>query len=633
MRTRKLTGTLFVSKDHLIFKSDNPDYNEIKIPRLLVTGKLVDRDSVEVDVSKTDRQAKVKVHSVRVLARDREIIGIVNKNRRVTPLHEIGQEEVMLLPAGQAAGNKSLKSDDIIVVKLLAPRKGDSIVCGNLIKILDSDQEINLEIEIVLRAFGIPHCWDNDTLAESSTISKISPSECLEGREDLRSVDFVTIDGESAKDFDDAIFCEPQKNGWNVSVAIADVAHYVRADSALDKAAAERGNSIYFPNYVVPMLPSELSDDLCSLCPHQDRLALVCNFYVSSQGEMGAYRFSLALIRSKARLTYTEVSKFFTGEDKLSKYSDNIRNMLMAARQVFVRLFEQRKIRGALELDVHETQLIYNKRGNVQTIVPVVRNDAHRLIEEFMIGANVCAAQFLSKSRKVLPYRVHGGLKENIFEKFSEFFQERAITQTALNPRGLSALLAASKDSGDSRIIHSLILRFLSKALYQTDNIGHFGLALDQYTHFTSPIRRYSDLIVHRILHRVLKSDAGKDYKKVYLDKLGAHLCVTERRANEVAYNIEKYLKCVYVDKHVGESFSGVVISVVSFGLFVMLDGIYVEGLLHISALGNDYYEFDESRQCLIGKRSKRTYTLGDNVSVTLDAVNPEARKIDLVLA
>ena len=616
-----------------MFEPDNLEYEAASIPMELTAGKLVDSDKVSVKMSVKDKRGKVYIKSVDLLTREREVAGRINKNKYLIPLHDIGQDEIKLIFDQSDSKHNSFSDNAIVIAKLLMPKENTDIVCGKVVKILDDYLETDTEINIVLTAFGISSRWDKAVLEEAENVANLPVSNYMQGRKDLRKIDFVTIDGEDAKDFDDAIFCESNADGWHIMVAIADVASYVAVNGILDNAAMDRGNSIYFPNHVVPMLPAVLSDNVCSLRPNTDRLALVCDLQLTAQGQIKNYQFFSAIIRSKARLTYAEVGKFFdTGTSLGANHPKNIQKMLLSAKKAFIQLLEQRKKRGALDLDSAETTVILNKRGEVSNIVRRTRNDAHRLIEEFMITANVCAAQFLAENSRLFPYRIHSGTKENIFDKYNHFFNRRGFAAETMRSQGIAELLSVVKGRDDRLAFRSIILRLLPKALYQANNIGHFGLALDSYTHFTSPIRRYSDLIVHRAIHHVIKSKVGVHYEKKDLDDINHHLCFTEQRAVEVSYDIQNFLKCRYAEKYIGQTFSGTISGVTSFGLFISLDEVYVEGLVHISQLGRDYYEFNESKQSLIGKRSKRHFTLGDSVRVTIAEVDSEGRKINLKL-
>ncbi len=622
---KQLIGTFLAAHGESIFAPDDRQYDDMTLPHHLMPMPLVDGDRVEVRFSPRDN----KVTGIHLLKRDREVVGIANRQGQVEPLHEIGVDRIVVSEAARLAG-------ETVLVRLTTPRKPASTVFGKVIDRLSHYADARLESEIVLRTFNIPTIWEKRVLAEAqrSAAEKSMADEC-KTREDLRDCCFVTIDGEDAKDFDDAIHCAKTDSGWRISVAIADVASYVAAGSALDQAALDRGNSVYFPSYVVPMLPAVLSDEVCSLRPQKDKLALVCHLNLSSKGDIVRYKFSRGVIRSRARLTYSQVDQFFN-DDKLSHHraagiTVEIARMLRASYQAYQVLLQRRDERGTLDIDTLETIFLFDKTGKVRAIIPAVRNSAHRLIEEFMICANVCAARFLTARKKNLVYRVHTGLKQDSISRLKSFLNKCGI-HFGRDSKGLAEVLKRAKDCDDGHLIQSVVLHSLTRAIYQPENIGHYGLALEEYTHFTSPIRRYPDLLVHRAIHSVLDSTAGVEYGEKGLEGMGAHCSMTEKRADDAAHDVEKYLKCVYAERHIGKTFSGVVTSATSFGLFVALDNIYVEGLLHVTNLSSDFYALDAVNFSLVGERTGTTYRQGDKIKVILAQIDAELRRIDLVL-
>ncbi len=630
---RRATGIFNASGRAVGVEIDAPDGTCLELPWHLTRG-LVDGDSVAVYlVEEGARQAPLCV-SVEVLGRDREIAGVVTAEGYIDPLHEIGPREVWRV-AGRTGKEAEVKSGDVVIVHLRTPAVRSETVSGEIIEILGDRETAGMEVDIVMRTYRIPGRWRREVLTEAARCVPVSQQD-VTGRKDLREMGFVTIDGEDARDFDDAVFFEKSDDGWRIWVAIADVAGYVKPGSLLDAAACERGNSVYFPGRVVPMLPAALSDGLCSLRPDEDRLALVCRMNLSSRGEIVGYEFMRAVIRSRARLTYTEVGRFLEDGKGLQERPVSVRSMLREGLRAFGRLLAQRKARGALELDTLETRMLFDEQGMIRRIIPFERNDAHRLIEECMIGANVCAAEFLAERNRGALYRVHSGLKKDSVEDLKFFLRERGLTLRGETNRDLALLLEEVVGRDDTHAVQSVILRSLTRALYQPDNIGHYGLALDRYVHFTSPIRRYPDLLVHRAIYAELDrasiSGVGKFYDEDELKAVGEHCSTTEKSADDATRDVDKYLRCLYIQDRVGEVFTGVVIGVTNFGLFLELDGIYVEGLLHVTALDSDYYIFDDRRHCLVGESGGKEYCLGDRLEVMLASVVPEERKVNFVL-
>jgi ribonuclease R len=444
-------------------------------------------------------------------------------------------------------------------------------------------------------------------------------------RRDLRSLEFVTIDGETARDFDDAVFCRREGRGFRLWVAIADVSHYVRHGDALDLEARERGTSVYFPRRVIPMLPEKLSNGLCSLNPQADRLAMACEMEITAGGEVSGYKFYPALIRSHARLTYTEVW------EKLS--NKTAQEHLVVLYDVFKVLLEQRERRGAIDFETVETRMLFDARGKIERIVPEPRNDAHRLIEECMLAANVCAGNFVAGHAHPVLYRVHDVPSAEKVSALRAFLAELGLQLPGgeiPRPADYAQLLQRIRKRPDFALLQTILLRSLKQAVYSPNNAGHFGLAFDAYVHFTSPIRRYPDLLVHRAIKAIL---ARKRYDGVDWEGLGRHCSETERRADDASRDVENWLKCYYMRDHVGGTFSGTITGVVPFGLFVTLDDYFVDGLVHISELGRDYFQYDDARHMLLGDRTGMRYRLADRMTVKLVRVDIEQRKMDLVPA
>ena len=528
---------------------------------------------------------------------------------------------------------------------------------GYISEVLGDHLDPGLEIEVAIRNYGIPHEWSDEVQSETAAI----PDEVTDKdfRVDLRSLPLVTIDGEDARDFDDAVYCEPRpRGGWKLIVAIADVSHYVKPGSALDRQAFERGNSVYFPNHVVPMLPEKLSNGLCSLNPREDRLCMVCEMQVSRDGDVTKYQFYEGLMYSHARLTYTQVAQIIEqrqsgdGESPGSQFAA-ILPQIDSLHDLYTVLHKRRSARGAIDFDTQETRILFDSQRKISQIIPVKRTEAHRLIEECMLAANVCTAQFLEKAKLPALYRVHEGPSEERLTSLRDFLGELGIGLGGGDdpqPEDYQRVLRAVKHRDDASVIQSVMLRSMSQAVYQAENLGHFGLAFDAYTHFTSPIRRYADLLVHRAIRSLIRSNkkvanvvrvAGASeiakadiypYELPRLDETGSHLSVTERRADEATRDVVNWLKCEYLVDRVGEEYSGVVSAVTGFGLFVMLDELYVEGLIHVTGLPKDYYYHEASQHRMVGERTGRVFRLGDKLAVKVVRVNLDERKIDFEL-
>jgi ribonuclease R len=484
--------------------------------------------------------------------------------------------------------------------------------------------------ETLLTSHRVPREWPPEVLRAAERLPRqVQPARHRE-RRSLVDLPLVTIDGDTAKDFDDAVYAERHRGGWRLLVAIADVAHYVKPGSPLDLSAWERGNSLYLPDRVTPMLPEALSNGLCSLKPQEPRLALVCDMRVTAQGNVTKFEFYEALMLSWQRLTYTRAQEFL--EAGVLDVEPEVLHSLRELKAVYQALRGAREQRGALDFDTHETELEL-ENGHIKAIHPVTRLDAHRLIEEAMISANVCAARFLEGAEQPALYRVH---EQPDAEKTEQLRQALALAgirlaRGDLTPKLVHDALAQLGDRPDRWIFEMMTLRSMNQAIYSPDNKGHYGLALPRYMHFTSPIRRYADLVVHRAIKAVLNgvdAELGDDWLAV----TGAHISSTERRADEVSWGVEGWLKCEYVAERIGEEFDGVVMGVAEFGLFVDLRGYYVQGLVHISALGQDYFRYNQSSQMLVGDRSGRRFGLGDALRVKLVDVQPAVGKIDLDL-
>jgi len=497
---------------------------------------------------------------------------------------------------------------------------------GRIAEVLGHHADPGMEIEIALRKFDLPHRFSKGALALAKSVPDEVRPQDIEGRRDLRELEFVTIDGETAKDFDDAVVCRKEGKGFRLWVAIADVSHYVKHGDALDLEARERGTSVYFPRRVIPMLPEKLSNGICSLNPKVDRLAMVCEVEISAQGELGRYEFYPAVFRSQARLTYTKVWADIAG--------GNPPGHLARLNELFQALYLSREKRGAIDFETIETRMVFDPKGKIEKIVPEARNDAHRIIEECMLAANVCAGNFIAERGQPVLYRVHDAPAEEKVTALRAFLGELGLGLPGGDipkPRDYAGLLEKIRGRPDFQLLQTVLLRSLKQAMYTPENVGHFGLAFDAYVHFTSPIRRYPDLLVHRAIKALLagkRYDGGIDWLA-----LGRHCSETERRADDASRDVESWLKCYYMRDHVGGVFSGTITGVVPFGLFVTLDEYFVDGLVHISELGRDYFQYDGARHLLFGERTKKRFRLADRMKVKLVRVDVDQRKIDLVPA
>ena len=625
--------------------------------------KVFDGDIVLARVSGVDRRGRKEAMIFEVLERrSNQIVGryyweqgfgvVVPDNRR--NCHEI------MIPEKE---NRGAQDGQFVVAEITAFPTQRRKAVGAVVEILGDHMKPGMEIDVAVRSHNIPYEWPRDVLKEMQGFSsEVSESDAA-ARVDLRALPFVTIDGEDAKDFDDAVYCEQGAAGTcKLYVAIADVSHYVAVNSALDEEAQNRGNSVYFPGHVIPMLPEALSNGLCSLKPKVDRLVMVCEMHLDKQGRVQDYSFYEGVIHSHARMTYTEVADILeTPETDLrAKTQQRLRSRyeallpaLESLNKVYHKLSKLRQQAGALDFISTETRIVFGETRKISSIVPVVRNSAHRLIEECMLAANVCTAKFLSESSLPVLYRVHDGPNMDKMDNLKAFLKEIGIQLTRSAkpvPKDYQRVLQKIAERPDAHLIQTVMIRSLLQAVYQPENIGHFGLGFAAYTHFTSPIRRYPDLLVHRAIRYLIRSKTHTQnvqkvkgvkpvtrkaiypYEMKDMQAFGETCSMTERRADAASYDVLDWLKCEYVQDRVGEDFSGTVSSVTAFGLFVELNDIYVEGLVHITALKNDYYQFDPVRHQLRGERNGMVYHLGDSVRVKVARVDLDDRKIDLVM-
>ncbi|MCZ7564585.1 MAG: ribonuclease R [Burkholderiales bacterium] len=526
------------------------------------------------------------------------------------------------------------KPGQVVTVELTTyPAPGVQAI-GRVVEVLGDYDDPGMEIEIALRKHALPFDFSRAAARLAARLPEELRKADIAGRRDLRELALVTIDGETAKDFDDAVYCERAGRGFRLVVAIADVSHYVRHGDALDADARSRGNSVYFPRRVIPMLPEKLSNGLCSLNPAIDRLAMVCDMAVTPRGEITEYAFYPAAIRSHARLTYTRVAAALYDEPRRHDAdTGRLVGRLQALDEVFRVLLKARERRGAIDFETVETELKFDARGKIERIVPVYRNDAHRLIEECMLAANVCASDFLQRRRHPALYRIHEGPTPEKLAALHEFLKGFGLHLGGgeePHAKDYAKLLERIKPRPDVQLLQTVLLRSLQQAVYSPENVGHFGLAYEHYTHFTSPIRRYPDLLIHRAIKAAL---AGERYDPGGWAELGKHCSMTERRADEATRDVVTWLKCYFMKDKVGEEFDGSVSGVASFGIFVALDGIYIEGMVHISELGNDYFEHEPVRHLLRGGRTGKVFRLGDRVRVRLVRVDLAAGHLDFVPA
>lgn len=550
------------------------------------------------------------------------------------------------------------KSGQIVSVEITQQPGRNRYPKGVVSEILGDHLAPGMEIDVAIRSHGIPHQWPEAVQTAAAALRPEVEEKDKENRIDLRSLPFVTIDGEDARDFDDAVYCESKRSGgWRLYVAIADVSHYIAPGSALDEEAQNRGNSVYFPNHVVPMLPEVLSNGLCSLNPHVDRLTMVCEMTISAAGRISGYHFYEAVIHSHARLTYTEVGQLIAERSRKNSASRKQRAELLPHLDELHNLYQilraARTERGAIDFETTETRIEFDEQRKIQQIVPVVRNDAHKLIEECMLAANVCAARFLEHHDLPALYRVHEPPKEEKLKLLHEFVTGMGLSMPSRDqvlPQDFQAILEQAIGRPDVNLVQTVLLRSMNQAVYQATNLGHFGLAHRCYAHFTSPIRRYPDLLVHRAIRSVIRS--GKEsskvkrvegmnqqsaqklypYSEAQVDALGEQCSHTERRADEATREVVSWLKCEYLRDRVGDVFDGVISAVTGFGLFVELKDIFIDGLVHITSLPQDYYHFSAANHALTGERSKKVFRLGDALTVQVVRVSLEDRKIDFEL-
>jgi ribonuclease R len=636
------------------------------------------KDRIKVRIVRQDRKGRPEGRVVEIIERpEQPIIGRL--------LHESGLW--LVAPEDKRYGQDVLihkgatgtaKPGQVVVVELTEPPALFGQPVGRIKEVLGEIDDPGMEIEIAVRKYSVPHEFSAACLEQAKGLPDKVRAQDRKDRVDLRDVPLVTIDGEDARDFDDAVYCEPAKvgrgKGWRLLVAIADVSHYVQTGSDIDIDAYDRATSVYFPRRVIPMLPEKLSNGLCSLNPDVDRLCMVCDMLVNAKGEVHAYQFYPAVMHSHARFTYTEVAAILanTRGPEAAKRKERVTD-LMNLQDVYKALLASRAVRGAVDFETTETQIVCDESGRIEKIVPRVRNEAHRLIEEAMLAANVCSADFIQQGQHPGLFRVHEGPtaeKKDILRNYLKAMGIGLSISDDPHTSEFQKVAQATKDRPDAQQIHTMLLRSMQQAIYTPVNSGHFGLAYEAYTHFTSPIRRYPDLLVHRVIKSIL---LGRKYKLPNLpvpgeahakltkrleknkaakgasdanaprvrmsaadqqawEAAGLHCSANERRADEASRDVEAWLKCKYMREHLGEEYGGVVSAATSFGIFVTLDALYVEGLVHITELGGEYFRFDELRQELRGERTGIRYAIGTRVQVQVSRVDLDGRKIDFRL-
>jgi len=608
------------------------------------------------DLFLSQKQMQTLMHGDRALV---NIIGIDHKGRREGALvevlerntqevvgrffHKRGQNVAFVEPDNRRIPHNILiegrkkrgkaKHGQIVVVRLLSYNPP----FGEVIEVLGNERAPGMEIDIAIRAHELPYQWPDDVLKQASKFPKKITPAALKGREDMREIPFVTIDGEDAQDFDDAVHCQPRGKGWLLRVAIADVSAYVKKGSAIDLEAKKRATSVYFPNRVVPMLPEVLSNQLCSLKPQVDRLCIVCELAIDFYGRTRRIRYFEAVIRSAARLTYTQVGKVLEGNEENFQYP-HLLPQIRHLHSLYQLLLKRRKKRGAIDFETVETRILFDEQQKIERIVPVVRNDAHKLIEEMMLAANVATAEWLTAREMPMLYRIHEPPSKEKLTALRTFLKELGLKLWGKNkPQAhhYGKLLEKAQDRPGYRLIQTVLLRSLQLAVYSPKNKGHFGLAYPAYAHFTSPIRRYPDLLVHRAIRHCLQGKPVEtfSYTNNDMEILSEQCTMAERRADEATRDAMTWLKCEYMQDKVGVEYDGIVTGVTAFGLFVELDGIFVDGLVHVTALVEDYYHFDPIGHCLYGEYGGKVYRLSDRLRVRVVRVDVDEKKIDFELA
>jgi len=656
-RSDVLTGKVIGHRDGFGFFAPDDGDKDFYISSYEMK-RVIHGDIVEaILVDRTDRKGRKEVKILDVIKpRTAGVVGRFYVDHHIAcvkPDDARIQQDILIQPDKKLGA----RHGQVVVVKVLQRPTKRSNAVGEVIEVLGEHMAPGMEIEVALREHDLPYQFSPEVIAEVSGIADEVEESAKAPRVDLRDLPLVTIDGEDARDFDDAVYCRPNAaRGWTLWVAIADVSYYVRNKTALDDEAIARGNSVYFPSQVIPMLPEKLSNGLCSLNPDVDRLCMVCEMTISAAGELSDAKFYPSVMRSKARFTYSKVATILgvNPEQKDEDYRTELRTQYQALvpdlenlNKMYQVLTAARTKRGAIAFETTESQFLFNSNRKIESIVAMVRNDAHKIIEECMILANVATAEFIEKHKKPGLFRVHDKPSEDKYNNFTSYVNELGLDLSSMGerkaqpePKDYCHILEKIADRPDQELIQTMLLRSMRQAVYQSDNIGHFGLALPSYSHFTSPIRRYPDLVVHRVIKAILDEQAKDEanagahsYTPEAVIELGEHCSMTERRADDATRDVSDWLKCEYMQDHVGDTFTGVISTVTNFGLFVRLADLHIEGLVHITSLGHDYYHFDDVRMCLTGENTGAKYHIGDTVEVQVAAVNLDEKKIDLALA
>ena len=638
--------------------------------------KVLHGDRVLARITGADRRGRPEGEIVEVIeSRTNKLVGRLLNERGVTIVVPEDQRIAhdILIPPGASL---SAEPGQVVVVEIIQQPQRYVQPVGRVIEVLGAIDDPGMEIEIAVRKFAVPHEFPEAAVELAATLPDTVSQKDLRGRVDLRDVPLVTIDGEDARDFDDAVYCEPimqggrqggRNKGWRMIVAVADVSHYVKPGDALDVEAQNRSTSVYFPRRVIPMLPEKLSNGLCSLKPEVDRLVMVCDCVVTSKGALDAYQFYPAVMHSHARLTYDDVWEALSAPDSIeAQRLAGVLPHLQNLYSLYELLKRAREARGAIDLDTTETYIVCDPNGRIEKIVPRTRNDAHKLIEECMLAANVCTADFIGRAKQPALYRVHEGPTPERLANVRTLLKTLGLTLDGGDkpePGDYARLLKQIKPRPDAQLLQTVMLRSMQQAVYSPHNAGHFGLAYTGYTHFTSPIRRYPDLLVHRVIKAVLakqpyvpqvssnadaaaapaaaraalralhsQNPASANDGTAVWEKLGLLCSANERRADDASRDVEAWLKSYYMRERVGETYTGTVSSVVPFGAFIVLDDLYIEGLVHVSELGTEYFLYNEALHELRGERTGLRYRLGDRLTVQVARVDLEARRIDFRL-
>jgi ribonuclease R len=621
--------------------------------------KVFDGDEVLVRPAGVGFKGRREAVIIEVLARNtKEIVGRYYKENGIKFVRPDNPRLTVdvLLPPDETT---EAKDGQYVVVEIIQQPDRKHPPAGRITQVLGDHMAPGMEIDVAVRSHGIPHVWPQDVLAQAEEFAGEVTEDQKQHRVDLRKLHFVTIDGADARDLDDAVYCEKKRGGgWRLWVSIADVSSYVEPGSPLDREARQRGTSVYFPDHVIPMLPEALSNGLCSLNPQVDRLVLTCEMTISASGRVTGYKFYEALLYSHARLTYGKVWQMLQerGDAEASTLRSQYKHVVDTVDELhnlYTALRTEREARGAIDFETVETRIVFDENRKIQEIVPVQRNDAHKLIEECMLAANICAARFLEKHDVVALYRVHQGPDEEKLENLREFLAELGLYLPGgrkPKPEHYQEVMEMIQGRPDAQMIQTVLLRSMQRAVYQPVNEGHFGLSYEAYTHFTSPIRRYPDLLVHRGIRHVIRSKMPSTHvarvsgaevlpqQKIYpydmnaMLQLGESCSLSERRADEATRDVVNWLKCEFLQDHVGDTFDGVVTGVTGFGLFVELKDLYVEGLIHVTSLPRDYYIYEQAQHRLVGEHTRQVFRLGDELLVQVASVNLEERKVDFEL-